>query len=342
MQILYLPLEFGRWYSAKKLSYSVGVGMIEGFSSDIKQLTIPLMYHEDIWLKYIKELVGGGKFDQVWLEVVHSVIPEDILEWLASRAPIRVGFIVESLSIAQEEFTDNPVGTQRRIDNLNQKLPYLTHAIVGDCRDVGRLSIPTMLYNTSIPERLVKKPYSTDGKPIFYGTPYGIRAEWINILGDRLNTNPISGEDRSILPHLFEQLFATSDYLVENYSAFYRDWYYIRQSLYALWINHLHTLDSCALINLPHRTEVASGRIIENMASGKPVVSPLLNNELSSSFEDGKNILYYKDIDGLIECIDKLQKDPDLRFNLAEAARLNLLENHTTEVQVRQILEFIG
>jgi hypothetical protein len=340
MSVLYLPLEFERWHSAKKLAYPVGLGMVEGLDNNgVQHLTIPMLYNTDIWLRHIKELVGDQKFDQIWIEVVHSIIPTHILEWLASLAPIRVGFIVESLTIAPEEFKDNFIGTQRRVLNLNSKLPYLTHVVVCDGRDISTLNIPAMLYTPSIPKRLIKIPCSTNDKPIFYGTPYGNRTEWLNAIQTKSHINPPSAEDCSNLPPLFESLFLEC-YQPADYSTFFKRWYYVRQSLYTLWINYLHTLDGCAMINLPHRTEMASGRIIENMAAGKPVISPFLNNELTSTFEDGKNILYYKDIDGLIDCIDRLQKDSDLRFNIAEAARLNLLENYTTERQIRQILEF--
>ena len=78
------------------------------------------------------------------------------------------------------------------------------------------------------------------------------------------------------------------------------------------------------------------------MAAGKPIVSPFMNNAVDTLFEDGKEILYYKDIAGLISCLDRLQADPDLRFYLAEAARVKVLENHTTEVRVKEILDFVG
>lgn len=336
MNILYLPLEFGRWYSAKKSAYPVGVGMIEGFGSDVKQLTIPLMYHEDLWLKYIKELVGGQKFDQVWLEVVHSIVPEDTLEWLASIAPIRVGFIIESLTMAPEEFKDNPVGTNRRISNLNTKLPYLTHAAVCDTRDLYKFTIPTFLFGATVPERLIKTPNSTNDKAMFCGTLYGDRSQWVK----DLIVNPPSPEDSSNFPHIFEQLFALKCDL-DCYNTFFQNWYYIRQAVYSLWINHLHTFPSCAMVNLPHRTNIASSRVIEGMAAGKPVISQWLDNDADANFEDRKNIMYYRDLADLTNCIDELREDPDLRFRIAEEARINVLENYTTEVLVKRILEFV-
>ena len=339
MNILYLPIEFDKWFSAKKLSHSIGVGMMGGFTSDTNHITIPLMYHKDKWLKYVKQLVGSQKFDQVWLEVVHSIIPEDILEWLSTLAPIRVGFIIESLSMSPEEFNDNPVGTQRRIDNLNSKLSYLTHAVVCDRRDLKAFDIPTMFYSVTVPERLVKIPNSTNDPALFYGTSYGDRGEWIDILENKLIVNPPSPDDYSNLPALFEQLFA-QEFEIFEYKKFFGYWYHIRQAIYSQWIEHLHSFKSCALVNLPHRTAVASGRVIESMASGKPVLSQLLKNEGDDLFEDGENIMYYNDPDSLIECINILQNDPDLRFKIAENARINILENYTTEVLIKRILEF--
>ena len=343
MEILYLPLEFSSFFSAKKLSYPVGIGMVEGFEANkINHLTVPVMYHTQLWAHKLKELVGDRRFDQVWFEVVHSVIPEDILEWLTSLAPVRVGFVIENMGITPEEYKINLIGTQRRVDNLNQKLPYLTHAMVMNASDIANFNIPAMHCATSIPERSIRVPNSTSDKAVFYGTLYGRRAEWAIELKYCLNVNPPSTEDNSSLPYLFEQLFATSDYLVENYSAFYRDWYFIRQGIYFNWINHLHTIAGCAMVSLPHHTQLLPGRVIESMAAGKPIVSPLMNNTIDDLFVDGKEILYYSDIAGLVSCLDRLQSDSDLRFYLADAARVKVLEKHTTEVRVRQILDFVG
>jgi len=340
VNLLYLPLEFNLWRSAKKMAYPMGIGMAEGFAAnDIEHVTIPLMYHDDLWLKYIRDLTSGIQFDAVWLEVVHSNISPDTLNYIASLAPIRVGFLLESLTINPDEFKANPVGTQRRIDNLNQKLPYLTHMIVCDNRDANKLNISTMVYTASIPERLIKYPSGTENSALFCGTVYGDRPNWLNSLGDLLIVNPRSAEDESVFPYKFEQLLNRT-YLRSDYTYFFENWFSIRRSVYDIWINHLHHLSGCAMVNLPHRTQVLSGRVIENMAAGKPVISPLMNNAVDELFENGKEILYYSDLQELRSHIKTLQFHKDLRFSLAEAARINLLTNHTSEVRVRQILDF--
>ena len=343
MDILHLPLEFNGFFSAKRLSYTTGIGLVEGFEANgINHLTVPVMYNTQLWLHKLKELVGDRKFDQVWFEVVHSVIPEDTLEWLASLAPIRVGLIIENMDITPEEYEINSLGTQRRVDNFNQKLPYLTHAMVVNVNDVANFDIPAMYCAVSIPERSIRTSNSTSDKAIFYGTLYGQRSEWAEKLAHCLNVNPPSSEDDGNLPRLFEQLFATLEYSIDSYSIFYNSWHYIRHDLYFSWISHLHNISSCAMINLPHHTQLLPGRVIESMAAGKPVISPLMNNVVDDFFVDGKEILYYKDIDDLTKCINKLQVDPDLRFSLAEAARINILVNHTTEKRVAEMLSFIS
>jgi spore maturation protein CgeB len=94
------------------------------------------------------------------------------------------------------------------------------------------------------------------------------------------------------------------------------------------------------MLNLPHRTQVASGRIIEGMAAGKPVLSPFLHNEMDNRFIDRKKILYYENETDLIELIKELQNNLDFGNYIAEEARRNVLENYTTEVLVKRILEF--
>lgn len=341
MKILYLPLEFDKWFSAKKLSYSVSVGMVEGFESEhIDHLTIPLMYHRDIWLKQIRSIIGDDKFDQIWIEVVHSTVPPDLLKWVASLAPIRLGIVIESLTIAPNEFEDNPLGSSRRISNFEQKLPFLTHAVVSDSRDLGVLNLPTQMYSIAIPERLVLTPNATSGRGIFFGTAYGDRQEWLPQLKNHLTVNPKSPEDGSRFPLLFEQLMADALCMQVAHPTFFKNWYSIRRSLYSLWISHLHSLPGCCVVNLPHRTSVASGRIIEGMAAGKPVLSPKLHTDNDDLFVDGHNILYYEDIDELKSKISELQYNTILRNSIAENARQNILENYTIESQVKRILEF--
>jgi len=338
MKILYLPLEFNRFFSARKFPYPLGVGMIEGFRN-IERTTIPATYHSDMWLEHTKDIIGDRTFDQVWLEVVHSQMSDQFLNWLTELAPIRVGFIVESLTIAKDEFVSNPTGTQRRVDNTYQKLPYLTHCVVTDERDLVACNMPTMLGIASIPYRLIKTPSGTADNAIFYGTLYGDRSNWIKNLENMLNINPPSAEDQTPFPQWFDNLF--TEYK-DTYSGWFERWYRIRQALYSIWIDHLYKLPGCCFLNPPHRTNVLSSRVIEGMAAGKPVLSPLMNNGVDDLFKDCENILFYRNESELLDHLTHLKTNSNLRFTISESARFNLLENHTTEHRVKQILEFTG
>jgi hypothetical protein len=338
MKILYLPLEFPRFFSARKFPYPLGVGMVEGFR-DIEHLTIPALYDEPLTLNHLDHLIGEQTFDQIWLEVVHSKMSDELLEFLTKIAPVRVGFIVESLTIDPKEFISNAVGTQRRVDNTYQKLPYLTHAVVTDERDLTACNCPTMLGLASVPQRLVKVPNSTNDHAIFYGTLYGDRNELIKNLEGRLNINPPSAEDDTGLPQKFAHLFTAQWACLDD---FYRSWHRTRQALYSVWINHLNKLPGCAILNPPHRTSVLSSRVIEGMAAGKPVISPLMGNGVDDLFTNAVDIVYYTDELELVDRLRGLERDSELRFSIAEAARANILENHTTEKRVEQILTFTG
>ena len=338
MKILYLSLEFPRFYSARKFSYPLGIGMVEGFKN-IDYVAIPALYTQILDLPAIKAIIGDQTFDQVWLEVAHSQMSDELLTFLTEIAPIRVGFVVESLTIDPKEFVSNAVGTQRRIDNLEHKTPYLTHVVVTDERDLDYFNIPTMLGIASVPERLVKTPNSTSDNAIFYGTLYGDRNELIKNLEYTLTINPKSAEDETSLPQSFDNLFI-SQWVC--YNDFYMSWYQTRQALYSIWINHLHRLLGCAILNPPHRTNVLSSRVIEGMAAGKPVISPLMGNGVDDFFTDGKDIVNYSEEFELLDCLITLATNSKLRFDIAEAARVNILENHTTECRVKQILTFTG
>ena len=338
MKILHLPLEFNRFFSARKFPYPLGVGMIEGFK-DIAHITIPVFYNMRLQKGALETIIGDTKFDQIWLEVVHSQVSDELLDWLTTLAPIRVGFMVESLTMHPDEFISSPVGAQRRIDNFNQKLQYLTHCVVTDERDLAACHMPTMLGIASVPQRLIRTPSGTADDAIFYGTLYGDRGNQIKNLEYALNINPPSAEDATNLPQAFNNLLV-NEWL--DYDDFYTNWYQTRQALYSVWINHLYNLPGCGFLNPRHRTSVLSSRVIEGMAAGKPTISPLMNNAVDDLFTDGEDILYYESDFGLLECLVNLKVDSKLRFRIAEAARVNLLDNHTTEHRVKQVIEFTG
>ena len=156
MKILYTPLEFPNWFSAKKLTYPVGVGLYEGLKENgVDFIVVPAVYNSSLWIEYVDQIIAGQKIDQVWFEVVHSSFSEKVINYIKTIAPIRVGFIIESLTIHPDEYKSNQKGTQKRIDNLNMKLPIMTHAVVTDARDQTVLGIPTRWEIATIPTKYI-------------------------------------------------------------------------------------------------------------------------------------------------------------------------------------------
>jgi len=272
------------------------------------------------------------------------------MEWLVELAPIRVGFVVESLTIGDDEWKTNYKGTLRRVHNFESKLPHLTHLIVTDERDLAVFqnkphyaphTIPVMLGIASIPEFFVRRPSAKLGKAVFFGTLYGERMEWAMALQDRMLVNPpCTAEDSMGL--LLEDVFRESANTIGYYRDFFGNWQDIRCGAYSLWIAHLRGLSACAFINLPHRTNVLSGRVVEGIAAGKPIISPRMHNGVDELFKDGEEILLYNGFDDLVQKIDMVMYDEGIQSFIASNARAKLLQSHTTEVRVKEVLDFVG
>jgi hypothetical protein len=352
MNILYIPLEFPNWYSAKKMTYPVGVGLSEGFGKNIEVTVVPAFYNSGLWMQYLHQITMGQKYDQVWFEVVHSKIPMQVLEYIKSLAEIRVGFVIESLTIHPDEYKNNPDGTNLRTENLNAKLPYMTHVVVVDERDLKTFKIPVMFDIASVPESMVnlevnEKALETDNV-IFYGTPYGERESWVNALGDHLLLNPQGDSEEkggmleqyeTITSGAFSNMFGKEAIPVGYYKTFCDSWMGIRKKMYQNWMRILWSIQGYGVLNLPHRTNVLSSRVIESMAAGKVVFSPRMYNGADFLFNNGENIMYYESLEELEELIYEI--DYADKYMLAKNAINTVLENFTTEKMVQRILKFV-
>lgn len=359
MNILYLPLEFESYESARKWPYPLGVGLIEGFQANgINFTVIPMMYHQNIWMKFIKDIIIGTKFDQVWLEVVHSQFTQQNLEFIASLAPVRVGIIVESLTIHSDEWKTNAVGTQRRVDNVNMKMPYLTHLVVTDSRDVDAFDLPTLFDIAHVPDWFVRQPKPTTSEKIsFFGTTYGERGEWISKLeasGIGIDVNPHITKTGAVeysigLPQRFEAM--TKKVLLELpskthlplgfYPWFLDEWTSTRKQLYKIWSDQLYQMDGFGILNPPHRTQVLSSRVVESAAAGKVVFSPFMKNRADFIFINNLEVLLYDDVDELIIQIKNCIQSKSYAFQMALFGNKAVEARHTTDVHVNRILNLV-
>ena len=109
MKILFIPLEFLRWQEARAMAYTAQLALEEGFRHhNVELTTLPAWGNVPSsapvsWLSRAKELLDGQTFDQIWVTLVHSPLDDQLLSWLATLAPVRVGFIIESLTYTAEE-----------------------------------------------------------------------------------------------------------------------------------------------------------------------------------------------------------------------------------------------
>jgi hypothetical protein len=100
-----------------------------------------------------------------------------------------------------------------------------------------------------------------------------------------------------------------------------------------------------ALVSLPSMAKVYTGRVIEAMGAGRPVVAwkvPERPRNLAL-FEDGKEILLYdkEKPEMLAEHIRRVQREPGFARDISLNARLKVSRFHTVERRVEQILNWI-
>lgn len=117
----------------------------------------------------------------------------------------------------------------------------------------------------------------------------------------------------------------------------------LRRDSFSLYMRSLRS--GCAVVNLPHHARTYSSRVVEGMAAGVPVISFRITERplVDSQFEPEREILLFdRDRpDQLAEHIERLRDDRNLARHLARAASRKVLAEHTTEVRVRETLQWL-
>ncbi|MCA9780655.1 MAG: glycosyltransferase family 1 protein, partial [Candidatus Eremiobacteraeota bacterium] len=82
----------------------------------------------------------------------------------------------------------------------------------------------------------------------------------------------------------------------------------------------------------------------EAMAANRPVLCWKVPERprMLEVFRDGEEILYYSNPEQLQECTERLRTEPQLSKRLAERAQQALWQRHTTEIRVKQLLNFVA
>jgi glycosyl transferase family 1 len=350
-RVLCLFLEFNWWDCARPLTYAAQLGLEEGLrANDSRPVTVTTP-----WLPQLKEICGHRRFDQVWLEVVHQgTLDDDVLSWIAEVAPVRIGFLLESLHYASDVAGASPHYLARS-RTAQHRLKFLTHAVASDELDAAALDadgdVRACWWPQAVPRRfLIGAPAGPAAGPaVFSGSLYGSR---ITMAEDErlkeLLTVRRSSEDGTPYPRLFDRLhMITAEWVKRRrpqpaaasavYLFLLRR---LRQRIFRRWLRALS--GDPVVVNLPHLVGAYPGRVVEAMAVGRPVVSWDVPDRPRNRalFEDGREILLFPGTEpaGLASALRRLQRDPALAGTIARNAWQKVGRVHTIERRVQQIL----
>lgn len=362
-RILYIQHEIFKWRQAKMWSYNFHLAFESGLAANEVEFTTLITS----WIPRAKELIAGKSFDQVWiLDIVHSSKPggcggyqltDTDWEWIEGLAPIRLGFITESVDYPEEDYLINPALLDtKRI--LEKTLHYVTHVAAIDEWDFPYISsickLPIFWMVPTMPEALIANEISTPprAKATFIGTPYGERAKWLErpVIKDWLALQ-VSPDNFTNYPNMFDELHAQLNDMLSVADHVLPLVYY--QYLQKIRLIHLRTFEmyleglreGSAVVHLPSFCQVYNSRVYEGMAAGRPVITsrgpdrPLLD----AIFEEGTDVLVYPKDDPtvLADHIQRVIQEPEFGRQVAVNARNKLLRFHTMERRVAQLLDWL-
>lgn len=368
MKILYIPLDFQEWSKARHLTYCFSLGFEEGFRANrMEFVTIPTLCKDssgmgqstdsDVWLSKARSLCKGMQFDQVWVEAVHNPLSEDILQWIAEAAPIRVAMVGESLEYDPEVKALHPHLMRRKL-NVEKRLRYFTHGLVVDEVDAKDLAsrgiIKTFWYPSAVPEKFLAwdTVATPEKRANFSGAVYGKRGGFLederfkgvfSQLPSPEAENGIAAQFDSLQNEFLTLIHSGKSIGWNHVSAYLRLLRAIRSESFRLWIRHLSR--GSAVVNLPSYFQGYAGRVAEGISAGRPVISWDVQNRPRNKalFEVGTEILLYHedDRDALYAHIEKVLGDPLYAQAIAGRALRRVWRFHTMEKRIAQILAWM-
>jgi len=363
-RILFVQQELTDWKSARAWGYNFHIGLEEGFAANGIEVTTLL----SSWFPVARRLCAAKQFDQVWInDVIHMFEPKGWrhyrltmpdLEWLATLAPIRLGFVIESLKYTDNDYREAPF-LSNYPNILKKTLPYLTHVMAIDENDIECIrdvcDIPVTLLVPPVPYYNISRTISLPPtvKPVFRGSPYGERAKWLKIpfIKELLDHQLNYGNDGD-LPEIFDRLhrylypqaIQSDNHLIKLYDIYLDSIRKIRRQSFEIYLNDLRQGGS--VVNLPSYGKVFTGRVYEGMAAGRPVITSKYENRprMNALFEDDRDILLFPpdQPEIMAQQIRKVMDNPDFGRVIATNAMHKMLNFHTTEKRVCQILEWIA
>lgn len=362
-RILFIPFEFLTWQRGGAWPYGIHLGVEEGLQAHgIDFMTIPATYelpssYPASWLYHARRLCAGQKFDQVWFFLRHAQFDEAFLDWVAEIAPVRVGYIMESLVPSPEHLEASPhlAGIELFME---RQMQYMTHILAFDERDSDTIRArggKALWCPWAIPQRFLSMPpaFHREPKAAFLGAVYGKREQFLShpSLQDMLVRLP-KIEAESELPGLFDtaamyyharlhngELLSTAD--LQDYLTVVRR---IRRTVFD---HYLATLSRWATnVVLPANFRGYSNRIVESAAARLPAISWDVPDRPRNRmlFEPDREILLFdpNSPESLAACIRHLLDEPEFAHYLARNLHEKVLFYHTMEVRVGEILRWIA
>jgi hypothetical protein len=357
--VLLLIMELPRWKCGRSVSYCSQLGLEEALQSNgVETFTITTP-----WFPRLDELCAGRRFDQIWIDIVHSwqgpkiFDQTNFLEKLVELAPIRLGLLPESLTYDAEEIVGEPA-LAARFSQVVSRSKCLTHIATSDEKDAeyfGKvLGLPAIWCPPAVLQRFISQNFRSNpnGMACFCGAVYGTRKTFFeHECLKELLANIRSPERYSFNPflynlnHYFSLVCRSSNFLTRpaTLSAYMRLLKSIRNASFNLWLDSL--AQGCCVVNLPHNVKTYSGRVVEAMASGSPVISWEIQDrpKNSSLFVNFEEILLFhgSDRDKLADQIQLLKTNTDLAKTIVRNARNKIMEFHTLELRAQQLLAWI-
>lgn len=363
MKALLLQLEFPTWKAARPWTYGASFAVAEGLAANgVNCLTVPI--GPDVppsspasWLSHARRFLAGQRFDQVWIWLVHASLDSQVLDWVAGLAPVRIGFVMESLRYEEEDYAWAPhLGSRAKI--FAQHFEYLTHALVCDERDASDITAqgqkPALWWPGFVPNRFILRQGRSpiNNRAVFHGVPYGDRARWIGHPLLRHTMNFARSSDRftpnqqqfdvlqsTVRARLLQQPPVMEQDLRQYVDALQN----VREAEFRDWLNGLS--DWAAIVNLPGLTHCFGGRVFEAIAAGRPVISWEVPGrpKTNALFQNNHEIVLFSahSPEILAERIEHVLSDPKRADSIGANGQRKLLAYHTAERRMQQVLEWI-